>query len=134
MNKITSIGVGVVFAACSAQGNLICASESEAIHVTSPVLSTVDRVLTIYTSPWWEVGDSVTVGVDGMCLFSTTNQSETAYRWQPQTLGNHTLTCTFGTNVLTNPPPAFAALESAPVTQTQVVDVAGIDDAVCALF
>ena len=40
----------------------------------------------------------------------------------------------FGTNVLTNPPPAFAALESAPVTQTQVVDVAGIDDAVRALF
>ncbi len=40
----------------------------------------------------------------------------------------------FGTNVLTNPPPAFAALEKAPVTQTQVVDVAGIDDAVRALF
>ena len=40
----------------------------------------------------------------------------------------------FGTDVLTNPPPAFAALEKAPVTQTQVVDVAGIDDAVCALF
>ena len=40
----------------------------------------------------------------------------------------------FGTDVLTNPPPAFAALEKAPVTQTQVVDVAGIDDAVRALF
>ena len=40
----------------------------------------------------------------------------------------------FGTDVLTNPPPAFAALEKAPVTQTQVVDIAGIDDAVCALF
>jgi len=40
----------------------------------------------------------------------------------------------FGTDVLTNPPPAFAALESAPITQTQVVDVAGIDDAVRAMF
>ena len=40
----------------------------------------------------------------------------------------------FGTDVLTNPPPAFAALEKAPVTQTHVVDVAGIDDAVRALF
>ena len=40
----------------------------------------------------------------------------------------------FGENVLTTPPPAFAALETAPVTQTQVVDVAGIDDAVRALL
>ena len=40
----------------------------------------------------------------------------------------------FGTDVLTDPPPAFAALENAPVTQTQVVDVAAIDDAVRALF
>ena len=40
----------------------------------------------------------------------------------------------FGTDVLTNPPPAFAALEKAPVTQTQVVDVAAIDNAVRALF
>ena len=36
----------------------------------------------------------------------------------------------FGENVLSNPPPAFRSLESAPVTQKQVVDVAGIDDAV----
>ena len=40
----------------------------------------------------------------------------------------------FGTNVLTDPPPAFAALETAPVTQNKVVDVVGIDDAVRALF
>ena len=40
----------------------------------------------------------------------------------------------FGRDVLTNPPPAFAALEKAPVTQTQVVDIAGIDAAVRALF
>lgn len=40
----------------------------------------------------------------------------------------------FGANVLTNPPPAFAALESAPITQTLVVDVDGIDNAVRACF
>ena len=40
----------------------------------------------------------------------------------------------FGTDVLTAPPPAFAALETAPITQDKVVDIAGIDDAVRALF
>ncbi len=40
----------------------------------------------------------------------------------------------FGSDVLDNPPPAFAALEKAPVTQNKVVDVSGIDDAVRALF
>ena len=40
----------------------------------------------------------------------------------------------FGEDVLTDPPPAFAALETAPVTQNKVVEVAGIDDAVRALF
>ena len=40
----------------------------------------------------------------------------------------------FGTDVLTNPPPAFVAMEKAPITQKQVVDVSGIDDAVRALF
>jgi threonine synthase len=40
----------------------------------------------------------------------------------------------FGEDVLNDPPPAFAALETAPVTQNQVVDVAEIDDAVRALF
>ena len=40
----------------------------------------------------------------------------------------------FGENVLASPPPSFAALETAPVTQTQVVDVDGIDAAVRELF
>ncbi|MDE3274613.1 MAG: threonine synthase [Verrucomicrobiota bacterium] len=40
----------------------------------------------------------------------------------------------FGEDVLTAPPPAFAALETAPITQTDVVDVSGIDDSVRALF
>ena len=40
----------------------------------------------------------------------------------------------FGRDVLTNPPPSFAALESAPITQTQVVDINGIDATVTALF
>ena len=40
----------------------------------------------------------------------------------------------FGADVLDNPPPAFAALETAPVTQDRVVDVNGIDDAVRELF
>lgn len=40
----------------------------------------------------------------------------------------------FGEDVLTAPPPAFAALETAPITQTKVVDISGIDDSVRALF
>ena len=40
----------------------------------------------------------------------------------------------FGEDVLTAPPPAFAALETAPITQMDVVDVSGIDDSVRALF
>ena len=36
----------------------------------------------------------------------------------------------FGVDVLDNPPHAFAALETAPVTQNRVVDVGGIDDVV----
>ena len=40
----------------------------------------------------------------------------------------------FGADVLDNPPPSFAALETAPVTQNKVVDVDGIDDAVRELF
>lgn len=40
----------------------------------------------------------------------------------------------YGKNLLTNPPPAFAALESARITQTKVVEVSGIDDAVRELF
>ena len=40
----------------------------------------------------------------------------------------------FGADILDNPPPAFAALETAPITQNQVVDVAGIDDAIRTFF
>ena len=40
----------------------------------------------------------------------------------------------FGENVLYSLPPAFAALESAPITQTKVVDIQGIDDAVRECF
>ncbi|MGN0853285.1 MAG: threonine synthase [Kiritimatiellia bacterium] len=40
----------------------------------------------------------------------------------------------FGRDVLTDPPASFVAMEKAPVTQTQVVDVGQIDDAVAALF
>jgi len=40
----------------------------------------------------------------------------------------------FGEDVLHTPPPAFTALEKAPVTQTLVVDIDGIDAAVTALF
>ena len=40
----------------------------------------------------------------------------------------------FGENVLANPPPSFAVLETAPVTQRLVVDVDGIDNAVRELF
>ena len=84
-----------------AWGALYCHGESEAIRVTTPSPSTVDKELTICVLPWAVTGESVTVTIDGTSVFSTTNQMETAWRWQPQTLGNHTLTCTFGTNVLT---------------------------------
>lgn len=40
----------------------------------------------------------------------------------------------FGADILDNPPPAFVAMEKAPVTQKLVVDVDGIDDSVRALF
>ena len=40
----------------------------------------------------------------------------------------------FGTDILTDPPASFVAMEKAPITQKQVVDVNGIDAAVRALF
>ena len=40
----------------------------------------------------------------------------------------------FGSDVLTDPPPAFAELERLPIAQTKVVDVADIDGAVRDLF
>ena len=104
MHKLTIIGCVAAVSmnvTMQALGGVICSGESLAMRVNSPVPETVDRSLTIYASPWAGTGESVTVDVDGTCVFSTTDQSETAWQWQPQTLGNHTLTCTFGTNVLT---------------------------------
>ena len=40
----------------------------------------------------------------------------------------------FGADILTDPPASFVAMEKAPITQKQVVDVDGIDAAVRALF
>ena len=40
----------------------------------------------------------------------------------------------FGADILDNPPPAFVAMEKAPITQKLAVDVDGIDDSVRALF
>ena len=85
-------------AAC---GVVICSGDSAPIRVNSSVPETVEGGLTIYANPDLPDGTDVSVFVDGVCLFSTTNQSETAWYWQPQTTDNHTLTCTFGENVLT---------------------------------
>lgn len=40
----------------------------------------------------------------------------------------------FGASILDNPPPAFAALETAPITQNTVVDLSGIDSIVRSYF
>ena len=40
----------------------------------------------------------------------------------------------FGADVLDNPPPSFKDLETLPIAQTKVVDLAGIDQAVKDLF
>ena len=99
---ITGCMVAVVASATiSVYGNVICSGESAAVRVNTSLPSTVNKALTIYASPWAGKDESVTVAIDGTCVFSTTNQAETAWRWQPLTKGNHTLTCTFGTNVLT---------------------------------
>ena len=104
MRKLVITGCLIAVAASTilpTQGNIICSGESGAIRVNSPAPTTVNKSLKkIYASPGGQ-GDSVSVFVDGTCLFSTTNQTETQWTWQPQTKGNHTLTCTFGTNVLT---------------------------------
>ena len=104
MNRIASIGCVIAVAvgvALSAHGKVICSGDSAAVRVNTSVPSTVDKALTIYASPWAGVCESVTVAIDGTIAFSTTNKAETAWCWQPLTLGNHTLICTFGTNVLT---------------------------------
>jgi threonine synthase len=52
----------------------------------------------------------------------------TPYKF-PETCSN-----AFGKDILDNPPESFASLDSAPVTQTKVVDVKDIDEAVRELF
>ena len=102
MHKLIMTGFGVVLVLMTAHGEgLFCLGESEPIYVNSVLPTTVDKRLTLYASAWGDVGESVTVIDNGAYLFSTTNQAETAWLWQPRTKGNHTLTCTFGTNVLT---------------------------------
>ena len=98
MRRLIMIGLAVVMSIMAATGGVICSGDSDPVRVSAPE-STVNRTLTVYAAPWAGVGERVEVKVDGECLFSTTNQSETACVWQPQTLGNHTLTCTLGTNV-----------------------------------
>ena len=104
MRKVTTVGciaAIIIGAAFMAQGALICSGRSAAIRVNSPAPTTVSKTLTIYANPDLPDGKDVTVAIDNKCMFSVTNRSETAWTWQPLTLGNHTLTCAFGTNVLT---------------------------------
>ena len=98
MRRLIMTGLAVVMLIMAAMGNVICSGESDPVRVSAPE-STVNRILTVYAAPWVGVGEYVRFEVDGACLFSTTNQTETAWIWQPQTLGNHTLTCTLGPNV-----------------------------------
>ena len=103
MRKLIRIVCAIAVAASAtltAQDDVICSGESAAVYVNTTLPTTVDKRLTIYTSAWGDVGESATVAVDGEFLFSTTNQTGTAWTWQPRSKGNHTLTCTFGTNVL----------------------------------
>lgn len=104
MVRLSSMGIVIAImakVAFLAHGAVVCSGESMAIRVNSPVPDKVDRTMTIYVSPWMGEDASVTVAINGSNVFSTTNQNETAWYWQPLTLGEHTLTCAFGTNVLT---------------------------------
>ena len=83
------------------KGDIVCSGDSAPVRVNSPVPDTVDGALMICANPELPNGTGVSVALDGVCLFSTTNQSETAWYWQPQTLGKHTLTCESGETVLT---------------------------------
>ena len=104
MYRLMRIACAIVVATgmdLSAHGGLICIGDSANVRVNTSLPTTVNKTLTIYVSPWGGAGESVSVAVDGDCLFSTTNQAEMAWGWHPFTKGNHTLTCAFGTNVLT---------------------------------
>ena len=111
MRKLIMTGCAIVVALCAilpVDGNIICSGESAAVRVNAPVSTSVDKSLTFNVSPWPGTDESVTVEIDGICVFSMTNQSKTLWnqsktewKWQPLTTGNHTLKCAFGTNVLT---------------------------------
>ena len=104
IRKMLMLGCAVAVAAGAilpVRGTIICSGESAAARVNSSLPNSVSKSLTIYASPWGGIGETVTVSVDGTVQFSTTNQTETAWKWQPLTKGNHTLTCTFGANELT---------------------------------
>ena len=104
MRKLIMTGCAIAFAASTilpVRGAIICSGESAAVRVKSPAPTTVNKTLTIYANPDLPNGTDVSVAIDGTIAFSTTNRGETAWKWQPLTTGNHTLKCTFGTNVLT---------------------------------
>ena len=104
MRKLVIVGCAfavVNVVALRAQGAGICSGESAAVRIEMPMPTAVTNELTICVLPWIGVGESVAVYADGTCLFSTTNQRTTAWCWHPLTLGDHTLTCMLGTNVLT---------------------------------
>ena len=100
MRRLIMTGFAVVMSIMAAPGGVICSGDSDPVRVSASE-STVNRAQTIYAAPWPGTGKYVNVEVYGECLFSTTNQTETAWIWQQQTLGSHALTCTLWTNVLT---------------------------------
>ena len=100
MRRLIMTGFAVVMSIMAAPGGVICSGDSDPVRVSASE-STVNRAQIIYVAPWPGIGEYVNVEVNGECLFSTTNQTETVWIWQPQTLGSHALTCTLGTNVLT---------------------------------
>ncbi len=104
MRKLIMIGGMAAIAARAilpVQGAVICSGESAAIRVNSPAPTAVNKAMIIYANPDLPNGTDVSVAIDGTSVFSTTNRGETAWKWQPLTTGNHTLKCTFGTNVFT---------------------------------
>ena len=62
-------------------------------------------------------------------LFSTLASDEQKHLEFPETCMK-----AFGADILDNPPPSFAELDSLPQVQTKVVDLDGIDGAVKELF
>ena len=86
MYRLMRIACAIVVATgmdLSAHGGLICIGDSANVRVNTSLPTTVNKTLTIYVSPWGGAGESVSVAVDGDCLFSTTNQAEMAWGWHP---------------------------------------------------